>query len=71
MGQADTHDLETRFKDLDNLPDFNSDLKTTYVTLTHALLGDFFRSQRNSPISADGCPPIGVSFHQAKVMLFK
>jgi hypothetical protein len=71
LGQVDTHDLETGFEDLDNLPDFNSDPKTTYVTLTHASLGDFFRSEWNSPISADGCPPIGVSFHAAKVMLFK
>ncbi|GFF96178.1 tetratricopeptide repeat domain protein [Aspergillus udagawae] len=71
MGQSDTHDSEIGFEDLDNLPDFNSDPKTTYVTLTHASLGDFFRSEWNSPISADGCPPIGVSFHEAKVMLFK
>ncbi|PGH03032.1 hypothetical protein AJ79_07464 [Helicocarpus griseus UAMH5409] len=71
MGNEDIRDAEAGFEDLENLSDFSSDPMTTYVTLTHASLGDFFRSESNSLVSAEGCPPIGVNFHEAKVLLFK
>lgn len=67
----DVHDLETGFEDLENLSDLSSDPNTTYVILTHASLGDFFGNECNGPVSADGCPSIGVNYHEARVMLFK
>ncbi|KAL4926963.1 uncharacterized protein BDV17DRAFT_293075 [Aspergillus undulatus] len=56
--------------DMGNLPGFQLRSRDT-VTLTHASLGEFFRSERNGPVPADGCPPVGIDSHDAKVMLLK
>lgn len=60
------------FYDTENVLDFNSDPLTTEVTFNHASIGDFFRNESEGKVSSDdGCPAVGVNYHDAKVLVLR
>ncbi|KAJ6116432.1 tetratricopeptide repeat domain protein [Penicillium capsulatum] len=57
-------------EDYDGSLDFGSDPRTTDVTFNHASLGDFFRDDKNGPVSAgEGFPSVGVNYHDAQAIV--
>ncbi|RAL05354.1 NACHT and TPR domain protein [Aspergillus ibericus CBS 121593] len=63
---------EEAFEDVENFTDFNSDLQTTTVTFCHASIGDFFRDETESKVSAgQGHLAVGVNYREAKAHVLK
>lgn len=61
---------EEAFGDLRSPFDFDSDPRTTRVTLNHASIGDFFRTEDEETICAvEGGPPIGVTYRAARMLV--
>ncbi|PWY88579.1 NACHT and TPR domain protein [Aspergillus sclerotioniger CBS 115572] len=68
----ENEDQDEVFEDVDNFTDFNSDLQTTTVTFCHASIGDFFRDETESKVSAgEGHLAVGVNYHEAKAHVLK
>ncbi|KAJ5360198.1 Tetratricopeptide-like helical [Penicillium concentricum] len=56
-------------EEFDSNDDFDSDHKTTTVSFCHASLGEFFRSQEGKVSAGPNSPPIGVNYHEARILV--
>jgi hypothetical protein len=69
---SDDETPTTGFDDVENDTNFDSDPATTEVTFCHASIGDFFRNDpKIHAVAGEGCPAIGLTYHEAKVLVLK
>ncbi|KAK6437297.1 hypothetical protein LTR95_006512 [Oleoguttula sp. CCFEE 5521] len=57
--------------DLDYPTEFDSNPRTTTVSFSHASISDFFRNPKHGKVAQAECPPIGVDFELAKIVMVK
>ncbi|OQO02620.1 hypothetical protein B0A48_12148 [Cryoendolithus antarcticus] len=57
--------------DLDYPTEFDSNPRTTTVSFSHASISDFFRNPKHGKVSQPECPPVGVDFELAKIVMVK